>query len=67
MREEEIIENLHKTVLEATEVLKELIITNETLEQENKELMHSLFHYEQQYYKLKKILLSLNFDKENKN
>lgn len=69
MQAEKIIENLNNTVDEITKIMKNLIILNETLEQENQELVQSLLHYENQTYKLKKIILSLDptSDKENKN
>ena len=65
---EKIIENLHTTVLEITKIMKDLIMLNETLEQENQELVQSLLHYEHQTYKLKKLILTLDpdSDKENK-
>jgi hypothetical protein len=65
---EKIIENLNNTVIEITKIMKDLIMLNETLEQENQELVQSLLHYEHQTYKLKKLILALDpdSDKENK-
>lgn len=65
---EQIIQNLDSTVAEIIKIMKNLIMLNETLEQENQELVGSLMHYEGQVYKLKKIILSLDpeSNKENK-
>jgi Na+/phosphate symporter len=46
MREEQIIENLHKTVLQVTEIMKDLIQTNEALEEENRQLLEKITMYE---------------------
>jgi regulator of replication initiation timing len=67
MEAEKIIQALNVTVIDITKVVKELIDLNETLEQENQQLVQTIIHYETQLYKLKKIMdvTDIEFNKEN--
>lgn len=56
---ETIIETLNATVVDITQIVKQLIDTNETLEAENQELVQKLIHQENQIYKFKRLVLAL--------
>lgn len=56
---ETIIETLNATVIDITQIIKQLIDTNETLEAENQELVQKVIHQENRIYKFKKLVLAL--------
>lgn len=67
MDAEKILQSLNTTVNDITLIIKQLIDLNETLEEENQQLVQTIIHYETQLYKMKKIMdvTDIEFNKEN--